>query len=61
MDRVALYAQLLDDIKVALAHSICKHDAGPKDVSHVGDGREPNELRIFKEPQVHKLHAFRFS
>jgi hypothetical protein len=58
---VALDAKLFDDVEVASARSIRKHHARPKDVSHVGDGCEPNDLWFIKESQVHELHALRFS
>ena len=56
---VALAEKLLDHAKVSSAYRIRKHITGSEDVSYVRDGSEPDELRLFEEPQVYELHALR--
>ena len=58
MGRMTLNAQLLDDVEVSATNCICEDHARPKDVSDVGDGGQPNELRAPEECEMHQLHAF---
>ena len=44
MGRMALNAQLLGNAKVTAANCVREDHARPKDMGHVGDGRQPSEL-----------------
>ena len=49
MSCVTLNTQLFDDVEETSAHSICEHHTRTKDMSDVGDGCQPNKLRVLQE------------